>query len=245
MARRRNNSDQALIELFLDMLAAERGAGKNTLAAYAPRPRGLLAPTSATPGASIADAATDDLRGYLGSLAQARLRRRLGGAAALGDPPALPLPLRGGTARRRSGRHHRRARSAAARCRRCSSIAEVDRLLAAARAAIGNASEPPAERLRAARLACLLEVLYATGLRVSELVALPASAAERDARMLVVRGKGDKERLVPLNEAAKTRDGGLSRAAARKPGRERESRNGCFPRSARAATSPASISRAN
>ena len=57
--------------------------------------------------------------------------------------------------------------------------------------------------MRAARLVALIEVLYATGLRVSELVALPASAAERNARMLVVRGKGDKERLVPLNDAAK------------------------------------------
>jgi integrase/recombinase XerD len=59
------------------------------------------------------------------------------------------------------------------------------------------------ERLRAARLTCLIEVLYATGLRVSELVALPASAALPDARMLTVLGKGNKERLVPLNEAAK------------------------------------------
>jgi integrase/recombinase XerD len=57
--------------------------------------------------------------------------------------------------------------------------------------------------LRAARLTCLLEVLYATGLRVSELVALPAAAARRDLRMLIVRGKGDKERMVPLNDAAK------------------------------------------
>ena len=60
------------------------------------------------------------------------------------------------------------------------------------------------ERLRAARLNALLELVYATGLRVSELVSLPASAAERNARMLVVRGKGGKERLVPLNDAAKT-----------------------------------------
>ena len=60
------------------------------------------------------------------------------------------------------------------------------------------------ERLRVARLNCLLEVLYATGLRVSELVTLPASAARRDERMLIVRGKGNKERLVPLNESAKT-----------------------------------------
>src|ERR1700675_1310493 len=58
-------------------------------------------------------------------------------------------------------------------------------------------------RLRAARLPCLIEVLYATGLRVSELVTLPASAAEREARMLIVRGKGNKERMVPLTEAAK------------------------------------------
>ena len=84
------------------------------------------------------------------------------------------------------------------------SIAEVDRLLAAARAGIDQTDQPGSERLRAARLACLIEVLYATGLRVSELVALPMSAAERNARMLAVRGKGNKERLVPLNEAAKT-----------------------------------------
>jgi integrase/recombinase XerD len=68
---------------------------------------------------------------------------------------------------------------------------------------IDDAERPMLERLRAVRLACLLEVLYATGLRVSELVALPASAARRDERMLIVRGKGNKERLVPLNESAK------------------------------------------
>jgi integrase/recombinase XerD len=57
-------------------------------------------------------------------------------------------------------------------------------------------------RLRALRLVCLLEVLYASGLRVSELIALPASAARRDTRMLVIRGKGGRERLVPLNTTA-------------------------------------------
>jgi integrase/recombinase XerD len=49
----------------------------------------------------------------------------------------------------------------------------------------------------------LLEVLYATGLRVSELVTLPRSAARHDAHMIVVRGKGSKERLVPLNDASR------------------------------------------
>ena len=53
------------------------------------------------------------------------------------------------------------------------------------------------------RLYCLLEVLYATGLRVSELVALPLSASRSGAGMIVVRGKGNKERLVPLNEPSR------------------------------------------
>jgi integrase/recombinase XerD len=94
------------------------------------------------------------------------------------------------------------------------SIDQVDRLLAAARDAMAAPpNESPDEdageerafgrRLRAARLNCLVEVLYATGLRVSELVALPASAARGNARMLIVRGKGGRERMVPLNEAAK------------------------------------------
>jgi integrase/recombinase XerD len=82
-------------------------------------------------------------------------------------------------------------------------IADVDRLLAAAQAGVAAAGRSPTERVRAARLNALLELVYATGLRVSELVALPASAAEKSARMLVVRGKGGKERLVPLNSASK------------------------------------------
>jgi integrase/recombinase XerD len=80
-------------------------------------------------------------------------------------------------------------------------LGEVDRLLRVA--LICDPAAPLAVRLRAARLACLVEMLYATGLRVSELVALPASAARHDARVIVVRGKGNKERLVPLNDAAK------------------------------------------
>jgi integrase/recombinase XerD len=80
-------------------------------------------------------------------------------------------------------------------------LGEVDRLLRVA--TICDPAAPLAVRLRVARLACLVEMLYATGLRVSELVALPASAARHDARVIVVRGKGNKERLVPLNDAAK------------------------------------------
>ena len=83
------------------------------------------------------------------------------------------------------------------------SIADVDRMLTRAKELTRGRNASPQQRLRAMRLYCLLEVLYATGLRVSELVALPLSASRRDARMIVVRGKGNKERLVPLNEASR------------------------------------------
>jgi integrase/recombinase XerD len=201
MARQSKSSDQTLIELFLDMLAAERGAGVNTLSAYR-RDLEDLSATLVGNGGSIAKATTDDLRDYLGTLAQrgfkassvarrlsairqlyrflyAENHRRDDPAAVLDGPKrALTLP-------------------------KVLSIADVDGLLKVAHADAADPARPAAERLRAARLACLLEVLYATGLRVSELVALPISAARQDARMLVVRGKGDKERLVPLNDSAK------------------------------------------
>jgi integrase/recombinase XerD len=83
------------------------------------------------------------------------------------------------------------------------SISDVDRMLTRAKELTEAAEASPSHRLRAMRLYCLLEVLYATGLRVSELVSLPRSAARNDARMIVVRGKGNKERLVPLNDASR------------------------------------------
>ena len=83
------------------------------------------------------------------------------------------------------------------------SISDVDRMLTKAKELTQEAEASALQRLRAMRLYCLLEVLYATGLRVSELVSLPISASRRDARMIVVRGKGDKERLVPLNDASR------------------------------------------
>ena len=83
------------------------------------------------------------------------------------------------------------------------SIADVDRMLTRAKELSQAPETSASQRLRALRLYCLLEVLYATGLRVSELVSLPRSAARNDARMIVVRGKGNKERLVPLNDASR------------------------------------------
>jgi integrase/recombinase XerD len=82
-------------------------------------------------------------------------------------------------------------------------VDEVERLLNHAAAQADHAQgATPAKRLKHARLYCLLEVLYASGLRVSELVALPSSAARRGEPVLVIRGKGGRERLVPLSQPA-------------------------------------------
>jgi integrase/recombinase XerD len=198
-ARPAQHSDQRLVALYLDMLAAERGAGENTLAAYRRDLEDFTAYLIAAGGA-IATASTYDLRLYLGELAGRGLQsstvaRRLSAIRQLyrflyaegrrkDDPAAVlegPKRVRG--------------------LPKTLTIAEVDHLLRVA--AASDAAAPLPAQLRAARLACLVELLYATGLRVSELIALPVSAARQDARVIVVRGKGNKERLVPLNDAAK------------------------------------------
>ena len=198
-ARAAKHSDQRLIALFLDMLAAERGAEKNTLAAYG-RDLADFSAFLLDAGQSVAAATTDDVRAYLSQLARrgmqpATVARRLSAIRQLyrflyeegrrKDDPAAVL----------EGPKRVRALP------KTLTLAEVDRLLG-----VAGQSDPEAPlsvRLRASRLACLVELLYATGLRVSELVALPASAARGDTRVIVVRGKGNKERLVPLNDAAK------------------------------------------
>jgi len=201
MALQAANSDQTLIELFLDMIAAERGGAKNTLAAYA-RDLADFSAELGKAGRSIARASTEDLRGYLASLGKRRfaassVARRLSAIRqfyrflyAEGRRTDDPAAVIEGPKRGRA-------------LPKMLTIAEIDRLLAQARTDMDKADQPALTRLRAARLACLIEVLYATGLRVSELVALPILAAERNAQMLTVCGKGNKERLVPLNGAAK------------------------------------------
>jgi integrase/recombinase XerD len=202
MRRGRQESDERLIELFLDMLAAERGVALNTLAAY----RQDLADFAGVLGArgrSIKSADSDDIRDYLRGLTAGRAFSAASVARRLSALRQLYRFL--------YAEGHRRDDPAAAiegpkRSRplpKVLTIRDVDRVLAAARDGVGDPALPIGERLRRARLTCLLEVLYATGLRVSELVALPISAA-REARMLMIRGKGGKERLVPLNAAAKT-----------------------------------------
>jgi integrase/recombinase XerD len=199
--RSSKTSDAKFISLFLDMLAAEQGAGPNTLDAYRRDLTdflGFLAPN----GPGLASVETQALRDYLADLdargfKSSSLARRLSALRHLfrfllnerirSDDPAAIL----------SGPKRGRGLP------KVLSISDVDRLLARAKALTETPEASALQRLRAMRLYCLLEVLYATGLRVSELVALPRSAARRDARMIVVRGKGNKERLVPLNEASR------------------------------------------
>ncbi len=178
------------VEAFLEMLAAERGAAALTLSAY----RTDLADLAAALGdTAMETAATEDLRRYLARLAEAELAPRttarrlsalrqfyrflvLEGVRKDDPTAALDAP--------RLGRP----------LPKLVSEDEAKRLVAAAR------QKPGPEGLR---LACLLELLYGTGLRVSELVSLPLAASRGDPRFLVVRGKGDKERLVPLGEPAR------------------------------------------
>jgi integrase/recombinase XerD len=194
-------SDAKLINLFLDMLAAEQGAGPNTLDAYR-RDLTDFSGFLAKSGRGFAGAETQSLRDYLADLdargfksssaarrlsAMRHLFRFLLNERIRSDDPAAIL----------SGPKRGRGLP------KVLSIADVDRLLVHAKALTGAPEASKLQQLRAMRLYCLLEVLYATGLRVSELVALPLSASRRDARMIVVRGKGNKERLVPLNEASR------------------------------------------
>jgi integrase/recombinase XerD len=201
MRSNKTATDARLTDLFLDMLAAEQGAGVNTLDAYR-RDLTDFSDFLGRKGQSFAGAETDALRDYLADLdvrgfKSSSVARRLSAMRHLfrfllnerirGDDPAAIL----------SGPKRGRGLP------KVLSIADVDRMLTKAKALTEAENASPQQRLRAMRLYCLLEVLYATGLRVSELVALPLSAARRDARMIVVRGKGNKERLVPLNDASR------------------------------------------
>ena len=194
-------SDAKLITLFLDMLAAEQGAGDNTLQAYH-RDLTDFSEFLGRAGQTFVTSDTQKLRDYLADLdtrgfksssvarrlsAMRHLHRFLLNERIRGDDPAAIL----------SGPKRGRGLP------KVLSIADVDRMLTKAREMAQAADPSGLQRLRALRLYCLLEVLYATGLRVSELVSLPLSASRRDARMIVVRGKGDKERLVPLNDASR------------------------------------------
>lgn len=181
------------------MMSAERGAARNTLAAYG-RDLADFAEFAGKRAASLKKVSSDDIRGYLAfmeaqGLARTTTARRLSAvkqfcrfmhgdglaeknAAAIVQAPraARPLP------KHMSGK-------------------EVEALLATARRRAGT--DKPGARFRALRLLCLLELLYATGLRVSELVGLTVQAVAADPHFITVTGKGGRERLVPVSGPAR------------------------------------------
>lgn len=180
------------LEAFLEMLAAERGAARLTLAAYG-NDLADLAGFLAARGVALEDADPAALHEYLAAIATRQLAprtlaRRLSAmrqffrflvsdGARSDDPTAgLDTPLLGRPLPKILGEN------------------EIGQLIAAASVWPGD---------EGARLRAILELLYATGLRVSELVGLPLAAAQRDPRFLLVRGKGGKERVVPLNGPAR------------------------------------------
>ena len=181
------------ISAFLDAQAAELDAAVNTRLAYA-RDLNDFAGWIRGRGTEALEASQNQIESYLVHLddrgmSRATRARRLSAIRQFfrfafeegwrSDNPAIRIK---GPAKER-------------RLPRTLTEAEVDCLLEAART-FGRASD----RIRNA---CLVEVLYATGMRVSELVSLPVSAARGDPRLLLVRGKGGKERMVPLSQPAR------------------------------------------
>ena len=189
------------IDLFLDMIAAERGAARNTIEAYR-RDFADYSDFLGRRGHTPSDVDTAAIRLYLADLQKRGFEasssaRRLSSIRQLhrflvaenlrGEDPAAILE------------GPRRAPAAP----KVLTIDQVDALIESARGAIGAPEISPTQKLRAARLYALVELLYATGLRVSELVALPKSAARTKEAFITVRGKGGRDRLVPLTPAAR------------------------------------------
>lgn len=191
--------DQQFVGQFLETLAAERGAAENTLQAYRRDLDDFLA-FLAVRTKPLADVAPADISAYLraaseGGLAPTSRARRLSAIRQLfkflsGEGIVAENPAHGIAG-------PKRARALP----KTLSVAEVDRLIETARARIESAKGR--ERVRALRFYALIEMLYATGMRVTELVTLPRSVLVGDARVLTIKGKGGRQRLVPLNPAAR------------------------------------------
>jgi len=178
-----------LIEAFLEMMSAERGAGANTLAAYARD----LADFAAFAERGIEAASRDDIRAYLVHLSKAGLApssqaRRL---SALRQFYGF---LYGEGTRKDNPTEAVDAPKMLRPLPKILSTADMDAMIEAA-------SEQ--DNAEAKRLACIVEMLYAAGLRVSELAGLPLQAVKNRENFILVRGKGNKERLAPLNASAR------------------------------------------
>ncbi len=187
------------VAAFLEMLSAERGAAANTLDAYERDLADFAAFVDAR-AVAITAASPKDIQAYLqhmteaGLAATSRARRLsslrqyykfLSAEEIIAVDPAAGLA---GPKRQRT-------------LPRTLSIGEVDRLIETAARRI--AGQDGRALFRALRFYCLLEILYATGMRVTELVSLPRAVLRGDRRVLTIKGKGGRERLVPLNPAAR------------------------------------------
>jgi integrase/recombinase XerD len=191
--------NQELVGRFIEMLSAEKGAAENTRAAYTRDLDdfvGFLATRQQKP---LTAAVSADISAYMRAAAAAGLApssraRRLSAIRQLFKFLAAEGVVAEDPASRLSG--PRRARPLP----RTLSAAEVDHLIETARRRIEPARGR--DRVRALRLYALIEMLYATGMRVSELVTLPRSVLRGDNRVLFIKGKGGRERMVALNGAA-------------------------------------------
>jgi len=190
-----------LVDAFLEMMSAERGAAANTIAAYTRDLEDYCAALSSK-GRTVLTVGRDEVASYIASieaqgLAASSAARRLSAIRQLHrflmseglrkDDPARIAPAP----------KTRRALP------KVLSVDEVDTLLARAQSEAEDQSASASVSEAAQRLYVLLELLYATGLRVSELVALERKSLMRDASYLSVTGKGGKERIVPLNDRAR------------------------------------------
>jgi integrase/recombinase XerD len=190
-----------LIVGFLEALASEHGASANTIEAYR---RDLLDYEGylVEQGTDALKAGAAHVRAYLSrrgatGLSAASLARRLSAIRQFHkhlyaegrrrDDPTLAIE------------GPRRARPLP----KMLTVDEVDRLIVTAREGLDAPERPLRERLAAARLAAVIEVIYASGLRVSEVLSLPKSAARLKEPFLTVRGKGGKERLAILSDPAR------------------------------------------
>jgi integrase/recombinase XerD len=192
-------SSRPHLKAFLEMLSSERGAAQNTLEAYE---RDLDAYVSflAARDRDPITADAKDIRAYLSALSDDGLAattraRRLSAVRQfykflVADELMDADPTLGLSA-------PKRARALP----KILSVSDVDTLISTAACRVDNQSGR--ELFRALRFLCLLEILYATGMRVSELVALPRSVLRGDRRILTIVGKGGRERLVPLNPSAR------------------------------------------
>jgi integrase/recombinase XerD len=179
-------------EAFLEMMAVERAAAKNTLSAYS-RDLADAAGFLSGRGRDLASAAAEDVEAYFADLGA----RGLSAATAARRRAAVRQFYRfvlGEGWRQDDPSRRVEAPRKGRPLPKVLSREEMDRLIAAAAARDGA---------QGLRLACMVELAYASGLRISELTALPLAALAKDPAYVIVKGKGGKERLAPLNAAAR------------------------------------------